>query len=239
MRILVVEDKVKLAGLLRRALRGEGLAVDVAVRGEDALWMATATRYDVVVLDVMLPGIDGVETCRRLRAADMWSPILMLTARDGLTDRVRGLDAGADDYMLKPFHIAELTARLRALGRREPARRPSVLDVGACDSTPHHEPCGATAPRLSCRPRALPCSRCSCATPAKSSRAFSSWRPSGTTATKTAQTLSTSMCAPCASAWTARSERRRSRPSAAPDTGSLLRGGPKRWPKHTEQPPSP
>ena len=92
--------------------------------------MAAATDYDVVVLDVMLPGIDGVETCRRLRAAEMWSPILMLTARDGLTDRVRGLDGGADDYMLKPFHLSQLTARLRALGRREPGRRPSVLDVG-------------------------------------------------------------------------------------------------------------
>jgi two-component system, OmpR family, response regulator len=130
MRVLIVEDKVKLAGLLRRALRGEGLAVDVAIRGEDALWMAVATHYDVVVLDIMLPGIDGVETCHRLRAADMWSPILMLTARDLLNDRVRGLDSGADDYMLKPFHLAELTARLRALSRREPTRRPSVLDVG-------------------------------------------------------------------------------------------------------------
>jgi two-component system OmpR family response regulator len=130
MRVLIVEDKVKLAGLLRRALRGEGLAVDVATRGEDALWMAAATRYDVVVLDVMLPGIDGVETCRRLRAAEMWSPILMLTARDGLTDRVRGLDSGADDYMLKPCHLAELTARLRALARREPTERPSVLTRG-------------------------------------------------------------------------------------------------------------
>ncbi len=130
MRVLIVEDKVKLAGLLRRALRGEGLAVDIALRGEDALWMAAATHYDVVVLDIMLPGIDGVETCRRLRAADIWSPILMLTARDGLTDRVRGLDAGADDYVLKPFHLAELSARLRALARREPARRPTVLDVG-------------------------------------------------------------------------------------------------------------
>lgn len=130
MRVLIVEDKVKLAALLRRALRGEGLAVDVAIRGEDALWMAPAIHYDVVVLDIMLPGIDGVETCRRLRAADMWSPILMLTARDGLNDRVRGLDSGADDYMLKPFHLAELTARLRALSRREPTRRPSVLDVG-------------------------------------------------------------------------------------------------------------
>jgi two-component system OmpR family response regulator len=130
MRVLIVEDKVRLAGLLRRALRGEGLAVDIAVRGEDALWMATATRYDVIVLDIMLPGIDGVETCRRLRAAAMWSPILMLTARDALTDRVRGLDSGADDYMLKPFHLAELSARLRALARRRPAERPTVLAIG-------------------------------------------------------------------------------------------------------------
>jgi two-component system OmpR family response regulator len=130
MRVLIVEDKIKLAGLVRRALRGDGLAVDVAVRGEDALWMAAATAYDVVVLDVMLPGIDGVETCRRLRAAEIWSPILMLTARDGVSDRVRGLDSGADDYMLKPFHLAELSARLRALARREPAKRPSVLVLG-------------------------------------------------------------------------------------------------------------
>src|SRR5437588_1922226 len=91
MRVLVVEDKVKLAGLLRRALRGEGLAADVAVRGEDALWMAAATSYDAIVLDVMLPGIDGIETCRRLRAVDVRTPVLMLTARAGLPDRVAGL----------------------------------------------------------------------------------------------------------------------------------------------------
>jgi two-component system OmpR family response regulator len=130
MRVLVVEDKVKLAGLLRRALRGEGLAADVAVRGEDALWMAGATRYDAIVLDVMLPGIDGIETCRRLRADGVWTPVLMLTARGGLPDRVAGLDGGADDYMTKPFALAELMARLRALVRREPAPRPTVLEVG-------------------------------------------------------------------------------------------------------------
>ncbi len=130
MRVLVVEDKVKLAGLLRRALRGEGLAADVAVRGEDALWMAGATRYDAIVLDMMLPGIDGIETCRRLRADGVWTPVLMLTARGGLPDRVAGLDGGADDYMTKPFELAELMARLRALARREPARRPTVLEVG-------------------------------------------------------------------------------------------------------------
>jgi two-component system OmpR family response regulator len=129
-RVLIVEDKVKLASLLRRALRGEGLTADVAIRGEDALWMAASTRYDAVVLDVMLPGIDGIETCRRLRADDVWTPVLMLTARGELADRVAGLDGGADDYMTKPFELRELTARLRALTRREPVRRPTVLEVG-------------------------------------------------------------------------------------------------------------
>jgi two-component system OmpR family response regulator len=130
MRVLVVEDKIKLAGLLRRALRGEGLAADVAIRGEDALWMAGATRYDAIVLDVMLPGIDGIETCRRLRADGVWTPVLMLTARGGMPDRVAGLDGGADDYMTKPFELVELMARLRALARREPFRRPAELEVG-------------------------------------------------------------------------------------------------------------
>jgi two-component system OmpR family response regulator len=130
MRVLVVEDKVKLAALLRRALRGEGLAADVAVRGEDALWMAGSTRYDAIVLDLMLPGIDGIETCRRLRADGVWTPVLILTAREEVVDRVAGLDGGADDYMTKPFQLAELMARLRALARREPVPRPAVLEVG-------------------------------------------------------------------------------------------------------------
>jgi two-component system OmpR family response regulator len=119
-----------MASLLRRALRGEGMATDVAVRGEDALWMAAATRYDVLVLDVMLPGIDGIETCRRLRSSGVWTPVLMLTARTQLEDRVAGLDGGADDYLAKPFELAELTARLRALVRREPIQRPTLLEVG-------------------------------------------------------------------------------------------------------------
>jgi two-component system OmpR family response regulator len=130
MKVLIVEDKVKMATLLRRALRGEGVAADVAVRGEDALWMARASRYDAIVLDVMLPGIDGIEACRRLRADDVWTPVLMLTARGRLEDRLTGLDSGADDYLAKPFELAELMARLRALVRREPLRRPTVLDVG-------------------------------------------------------------------------------------------------------------
>jgi two-component system OmpR family response regulator len=129
-RVLIVEDKVKMAGQLWRALRGEGMTGDVAVSGEDALWMADATSYDAVVLDVMLPGIDGFETVRRLRARGLWVPVLMLTARVGVDDRVAGLDGGADDYMGKPFELKELMARLRALVRRGPVERPTVLEAG-------------------------------------------------------------------------------------------------------------
>jgi two-component system OmpR family response regulator len=129
-RVLIVEDEVKMAGLIRRGLREEGMAADVAIRGEDALWMAAATTYDAIVLDVMLPGLDGFETCRRLRDDAIWSPVLMLTARDSVEDRVAGLDGGADDYLTKPFSFAELLARLRALVRRGPIGRPAVLEVG-------------------------------------------------------------------------------------------------------------
>jgi len=130
MRVLVVEDDVPLAAAIRRAFKPEGLAADVATKGEDALWMAAATEYDAIVLDVMLPGIDGFETCRRLRQDGVWSPILMLTARDAVEDRVRGLDQGADDYLTKPFSLAELLARLRALARRGHPERPTELQVG-------------------------------------------------------------------------------------------------------------
>lgn len=130
MRVLVVEDEVKMAALLRRGLGEEGLAVDVADEGERALAMAAATEYDAVVLDVMLPGIDGFETCRRLRRDGVWAPVLMLTARGSLDDRVVGLDGGADDYMVKPFAFAELLARLRALVRRGTVERPPVIEVG-------------------------------------------------------------------------------------------------------------
>jgi two-component system OmpR family response regulator len=130
MRVLVVEDEVKMAALLRRGLSEEGLAVDVAEGGERALSMAASTDYDAVVLDVMLPGIDGFETCRRLRRDGVWAPVLMLTARGSLEDRVVGLDDGADDYMVKPFAFAELLARLRALVRRGTVERPPVIEVG-------------------------------------------------------------------------------------------------------------
>jgi two-component system, OmpR family, response regulator len=119
-----------MAAAIRRGLQAEGAVADVAHHGEDALWMAAATQFDAVVLDVMLPGIDGFETCRRLREDGVWAPIIMLTARDAIEDRVQGLDQGADDYLTKPFSLAELMARLRALARRGPVERPAVLQVG-------------------------------------------------------------------------------------------------------------
>jgi two-component system, OmpR family, response regulator len=130
MRVLVVEDETKLAHLLARGLSEEGHIADIAGRGEDALWMARATPYDAIVLDVMLPGLDGFATCRELRANEVWAPVLFLTARDEVEDRVRGLDTGGDDYLVKPFSFAELLARLRALVRRTPGERPTELVVG-------------------------------------------------------------------------------------------------------------
>jgi two-component system OmpR family response regulator len=130
MRLLVVEDEPKMASLLQRGLQRNGDVVDVTARGEDALWMAQARTYDAIVLDVMLPGIDGYETCRLLRGAGVRAAILMLTARGAVEDRVAGLDGGADDYVPKPFSLAELSARLRAVVRRGPIERRPVLEVG-------------------------------------------------------------------------------------------------------------
>jgi len=130
MRVLVVEDEVRTAGLLRRGLSEEGYSVDIAVDGPDAVWRASEFSYDAVVLDVMLPGYDGIEVCRRLRSRGRWAPVLMLTARDDLAARVRGLDSGADDYLAKPFSFDELFARLRALIRRGALERPAQLHCG-------------------------------------------------------------------------------------------------------------
>jgi two-component system OmpR family response regulator len=129
-RVLIVEDELRMAALLRRGLVTEGLVADVAGTGEDALWMAQSHEYDAIVLDLMLPGINGFETCRQLRESGVWAPVLMLTARNSVEDRVAGLDTGADDYLVKPFAFAELLARLRALARRGEAERPAVLEVG-------------------------------------------------------------------------------------------------------------
>lgn len=128
--MLLVEDSVRMAGLLRRGLEAEGYAVDIAGSGTDAVWLGGENSYDAIVLDVMLPELDGFEVCRELRSAGRWAPVLMLTARDEVADRIRGLDAGADDYLTKPFSFGELAARLRALVRRGPSERPVVLRAG-------------------------------------------------------------------------------------------------------------
>jgi two-component system, OmpR family, response regulator len=130
MRVLVVEDEIRLAALIKRGLAEEGHAVDVVGDGPEAVWMASENPYDAVVLDVMLPGYDGFEVCRRLREQAIWTPVLMLSARGQVDDRVRGLDCGADDYLAKPFTFAELGARLRALARRGAEPRPTTLAVG-------------------------------------------------------------------------------------------------------------
>jgi two-component system, OmpR family, response regulator len=130
MRVLLVEDDPALSDLLRRALGKEGYAVDTCENGTDALWAITETDYDAVLLDVMIPSPNGFEVCREARRRGRWSPILLLTARDAVDDRVAGLDAGADDYLTKPFALAELFARLRAITRREATERPVRLQVG-------------------------------------------------------------------------------------------------------------
>jgi two-component system, OmpR family, response regulator len=130
MRVLIVEDDIKLAALIQRALREQAALADAAHDGEDALWMADATPYDVMVLDVNLPGINGFETCQQLRASEVHTPVLMLTARAGIDDRVTGLDIGADDYLVKPFDVSEMLARVRALARRGPVTSGSMLSVG-------------------------------------------------------------------------------------------------------------
>ena len=130
MRLLVVEDVPKMSAVLQRAFREDGYAVDIQARGSDAVWMASEVDFDAVILDIGLPDIDGFDVCRQLRQRARWMPILMLTARETVPDVVRGLDAGADDYVTKPFDIEELRARVRALVRRGPCERPAVLAVG-------------------------------------------------------------------------------------------------------------
>ena len=130
MRALVVEDESRLAAALRRGLEAEGFAVDIAARGDDGLWLATQETFDVIVLDLMLPGLNGFQVCARLREAGVWTPILMLTAKDGELDEAEALDTGADDYLTKPFAFVVLLARIRALLRRQTPSRPAVLTVG-------------------------------------------------------------------------------------------------------------
>ncbi len=136
MRALIAEDEARMAALLKRGLQEEGYAVDVTDTAEDAIWMASETAYDVILLDVMLPDGNGFDICRHLRAAHCWAPVLMLTARDAIDDRVSGLDAGADDYLTKPFAFDELLARIRALLRRGAAARPPLLQAGPLSLDP-------------------------------------------------------------------------------------------------------
>ncbi len=136
MRVLVVEDEVRLATALADNLRAEGHAVDIAHDGTDGLWLAEENEYDVIVLDLMLPVIQGDEVCRRLRAREDWTPVLMLTARDADRDMVNGLDAGADDYVTKPFSFDVLVARLRSLARRNVSERPVTMSAGDLELDP-------------------------------------------------------------------------------------------------------
>jgi two-component system OmpR family response regulator len=129
-RVLVVEDDAAMASMVVRGLRRAGYAVDTVATGTDAVWTIVENDFDAVILDAMIPAPDGFEVCRQIRERQRWVPVLMLTARDGTHDKVRGLDAGADDYLTKPFAFDELLARVRALTRREPAQRPVVLRVG-------------------------------------------------------------------------------------------------------------
>ncbi len=157
MRVLVVEDEPKLAALVARALREEGHPTDVAARGDEAVVLAQTAPYDAIVLDVMLPGLDGFEVLRRLREKELWTPVLMLTARDAIGDRVGALDAGADDYLTKPFSLEELLARLRAVVRRGPIERPTILAVGdlRLDPAQHRVWRGETEVELSAREFAM------------------------------------------------------------------------------------
>lgn len=157
MRILVVEDEPRMATLLQRGFTDEGYAVDVSTNGVDALWIATENPFDAIILDVMLPGKNGYDVCRELRAADRWAPIIMLTARDAIDERIQGLDAGADDYLPKPFSFAELSARVRALVRRGAHERPTIIEVGdlRLDPARHRAWRGETELELSPKEMAL------------------------------------------------------------------------------------
>ena len=157
MRALVVEDEKRLAAGLRSGLEAEGFAVDVALTGTDGLWLARENPYDVMVLDIMLPEVTGFDICATLRTDGVWTPILMLTARDAATDQVRALDTGADDYLTKPFSYEVLLARLRALLRRGAAERPPLLEAGRLriDPASRRAWCGSAELELTSREHSL------------------------------------------------------------------------------------
>jgi DNA-binding response OmpR family regulator len=153
MRVLVVEDEVRQAAALKRGLEAEGFAVDVASTGTDGLWLATEQPYDAIVLDVMLPGLNGFKVCAELRAKQIWTPVLMLTAKDGELDEAEALDTGADDFLSKPFSYVVLVARLRALLRRGATSRPPVLQVGSIDLDVATKVCTVDGEQVELTPR--------------------------------------------------------------------------------------
>ena len=155
MRVLVVEDEIRQAAALKRGLEAEGFAVDVASTGTDGLWLATEQPYDVIVLDVMLPGLNGFKVCAELRARQIWTPVLMLTAKDGELDEAEALDTGADDFLSKPFSYVVLVARLRALLRRGAASRPVVLRVGDVELDVNTRACRRAGQPVDLTPREL------------------------------------------------------------------------------------
>ena len=215
MRVLVVDDEVRLASSLKVGLEAEGFAVDVAYDGTDGLWLAREHTYDAIVLDLMLPGINGYKVCEALRAEKNWTPILMLTAKDGEWDQVEGLDTGADDYLTKPFSFPVLVARLRAVARRGARERPTHARGRRPAARPGVAAGLARRGRSSSSPRGS--SRCSPSSPgtrATSSPSARSSRPSGTTTSRATPTSSRSTSATCATRSTGRSVARRSRPCA-------------------------
>jgi two-component system OmpR family response regulator len=152
-RVLLVEDEIRLAEHVRRGLAAEGFVVDVVHDGAEGLFKAQVSGYDVVVLDIMLPGLNGYEVCRRLRASGVWSPVLMLTAKDGEYDQADALDLGADDYLTKPFSFLVLVARLRALIRRGAPARPTVLQAGDLALDPASRTVRRSGTEISLTPR--------------------------------------------------------------------------------------
>ena len=218
-RILVVEDEPKLGRLLVRGLGEEGHPADLAPSGEEALWMARAAPYDAIVLDVMLPGIDGFATCRELRSHGVWTPVLMLTARDAIEDRISGLDTGADDYLMKPFAFSELLARLRAIARRAPAERPTELRVGdlRLDPATHRTWRGDSELDLTAKEFVL--LEVFMRRPGEVLSRVQIWTPPGTSRSRAARTSSTSTSGTCERRSTGPSAGTRSRRCAASATG--------------------
>lgn len=153
MRVLVVEDEALIARALREGLEADGYSVDVAHRGDDGLWHATEQTYDAIILDLMLPGMNGYVVCRELRAKGITTPVMMLTAKDGEFDQIEGLDTGADDYVTKPFSLGVVLARLRALVRRGPTERPATLTAGDLTLDPSSRECHRDGQLIELTPR--------------------------------------------------------------------------------------